>query len=342
MRVAILIPNFVEFDGGAQNARIQAEVLAKEGHQVAIFTLAADIQLQNGEVFIMGMPSSLFWERIYRLVFPLDIAKTIKWLPKLKGFDWVIAYYYPLTWLAYLAKKLYKTKYTFRYSGIMNPKLLSHLYERMYVGIQIFFTRLTVRNADHAIAVSKFAQEELKKYTGLESEVIHDLVDRERFHPGIDGSKIREELGLGNVPVILSVSAIRPVKGFHLLIQAFNLVKQKIPEARLIIIGKHTFDYYSKQVKGLSDDSVLFIDYVPNKELSHYYAACDLYATCSLWESFNRPLAEAQACGKPAIAFDMGPHPEVIDENGILIETGNVEEFAQACIKKLEQTRRAV
>ena len=51
------------------------------------------------------------------------------------------------------------------------------------------------------------------------------------------------------------------------------------------------------------------------------------------------PLAEAQACGKPVVAFDIGPHPEVIDENGALIETGNIEKFAQACIKKLRRVR---
>jgi 1,2-diacylglycerol 3-alpha-glucosyltransferase len=50
-------------------------------------------------------------------------------------------------------------------------------------------------------------------------------------------------------------------------------------------------------------------------------------------------LAEAQACGKPVVAFDMGPHPEVINENGILVETGNIEKFAEACIEKLKQVR---
>ena len=172
MRIAILIPNFVEFDGGAQNARIQAEELVREGHYVAIFTFAADIKPENVEIFVMAMPKSSLWERVYRLLFPLDFPKALKWLPKLKNFDHIIAYYYPMTWFAYLAKKFYKVKYTFRYSGIMDPKLFPHLHERIYMRLHIFFTRLTVRNADHAISVSKFAGKELKKYTGLDSEVL--------------------------------------------------------------------------------------------------------------------------------------------------------------------------
>ena len=340
MRIAILIPNFVEFDGGAQNARIQAEELAREGHYVAIFAFAADIEPESVEVLVMGMPRSSFWERIYRLIFPLDLFKVLKWLRKLKRFDQIIAYYYPMTWLAYLAKKFYKVKYTFRYSGIMDPKLFPHLYERIYMKLHILLTKLTVQNADHAISVSKFAGGELRRYTGLDSEIVHDVVDAERFRIGIDGSRVREELGLAHAPVMLSVGAIRPVKGVHLLVQAFDLIKKEIPEAKLVIIGKPTFDYYFEQIKQTSTDSVTFIDCVPNRDLPYYYAACDLYATCSLWETFNRPLAEAQACGKPVVAFDIGPHPEVIKEDGALIETGNVEKFVQACIEKLEQVQR--
>jgi glycosyltransferase involved in cell wall biosynthesis len=339
MRIAILVPNFVEFDGGAQNARVQAEHLVEEGHQVAVFTFAADIKLKNAGVFVMGMPRSLFWERIYRLFFPLDIFKALRWLPKIKDFDHVIVHLYPLTWIAYLAKKLYKVKYTFVYHGIMDPKLLPHFHEKVYMWAQILLTRFTIQSADEAIAVSAFAQKELKRYTGVDSKVVYGPYDKTRFNPSLDGGRVREELKLGDAPVILSVGAIRPVKGFHLLVKAFKSVKQQLPEARLIIVGKHSFDYYSKQVKADSDDSTLFIDCIPNGALPPYYAACDVYATCSLWETFNIPLAEAQLCGKPAVVFDIGPHPEVISKKGVLVEAGNIDKFVQACVEKLKQAR---
>jgi len=341
MRIAILVPNFVSFDGSARDARLYSEELAREGNHVAIFTFATDIKVNNVDVFVMGMPKSSFRERVYRLLFPLDLGKMIRWLPKLKDFDIVIAYLYPLTWLSYLAKKIYKVKYTFRYCGIMDPCLFSHLYERIYMRLQILLTRLTVKNADNAIAVSKFAQKELKKYTGLDSEVIHDRIDTAAFHKGIDGAKIRERHGLGDSPVMLFVGALRPVKGAHLLVQAFSMVKQQVPTAKLVIVGKHTFGYYSKQLRQMLNDSVIFTGFIPDEELPLYYAMCDVYTTCSLWETFNRPLAEAQACGKPVVAFNMGPHPEVIDDNGILVETGNVERFAEACISKLSQRQKA-
>ena len=207
-------------------AATQAEELAKAGNRVAIFALGADIKLKNVDLFIMDMPKNLFWQRIYRLIFPLDIIKVCKWLPRLKNFDLIIAHLYPLTWLAYLAKKFYKVKYTFWYHGIMDPQFFPHLHERIYIKLQIFFTRLTVQNADRAVAVSKFSQQELKKYTGLDSEVIYNKVDLDKFHPGVDGTEIREKYNLGNDPVILFVGALRPVKGVHLLMQAFRMLSE--------------------------------------------------------------------------------------------------------------------
>ena len=90
----------------------------------------------------------------------------------------------------------------------------------------------------------------------------------------------------------------------------------------------------------MSDNSVIFVDFISNDSLPFYYAACDAYATCSMWESYNIPLVEAQLCGKPVIAFDIGPHREVINSKGILVKEGDVAKFSAACVEKLRQTRK--
>ena len=339
MKIAILVPNFAEYSGDARVAELQAEELIKEGNDVAIFALAADIKPKNAKLFVMGMPKSLFWQRVYRLVFPLDLIKTFRWLPKLKDFDLVISHLYPMNWLAFLAKKFYKVEYTYWYHGIPEPELYPNLYERIYLKIFIFLTKITVQNVDRAVSVSNAARIEFKKYTGVDSEVIYNRPNLERFHEGIDGSEIRKRHNLGSDPVILNVGRVCPQKGAHLLIEAFNLIKQKIPNAKLVIVGRHTYDYYSKELKEKCDSSVIFAGYVPDEELPQYYAMCDIYATCSLWETYNIPLAEAQICGKTVVAFDIGPHREVIDENGVLVEKGNIEKFAEACIHKLREVR---
>ena len=115
-------------------------------------------------------------------------------------------------------------------------------------------------------------------------------------------------------------------------------VRREIPGARLLIAGKHTFEKYSRELESISDESVIFAGYVTDEEIPYYYAACDVYATGTLWEGFNLPLAEAQACEKPTVAFDLGPHREVVlnGETGYLVEQGNIHEMAGAILRLLK------
>lgn len=339
MRVAILSPRL---DCNSPKPLSQAERLAGEGNDVTIFTLeATDVEPQKAKLSILGLPRNLFWARVYMLFFPIDLWKAIRWVPRLRQFDLIIAHHYPMTWLAYLARKFYKVKYTYWYHGIGDPSMYPHLYERVYLRVMTFLTKFTVSNADSAVAVSKFASKELKQLTGLDSQAEYNEIDTGTFHKGIDGKIIRERHKLADAPVIFSLGRVSPQKGFHLLIQAFHIVKSSLPDARLVIGGRPDYGYYSKQLEDMSNDSVVFTGYIPAEDLPYYYAMCNLYANCSVWESFNIPIVEAQACGKPVVAFNIGPHPEVVDENGILVEAGNIEKFAQACIDKLKELRGA-
>jgi 1,2-diacylglycerol 3-alpha-glucosyltransferase len=199
-----------------------------------------------------------------------------------------------------------------------------------------FFTNRTAKKADSAVSISNFLKKELKKETGLDSKIVYDPIDRKRFHSGINGSKIRKKYNLGKNPVCLYVGRISPHKGIHLLIKTFNLVLRKIPNAKLLIAGKPTFDNYFKKLKKMSNDSIIFAGFVEDEELPYYYSTCDIYTTASLWEGFNMTVVEAQACGKPVVAFDLCAHPEVV-KKGKLVKPRDVKAFAEAIIEVLKK-----
>lgn len=137
--------------------------------------------------------------------------------------------------------------------------------------------------------------------------------------------------------MILFIGRISPHKGVDLLIKSFHILLERIPNAKLLIVGKHTFGAYSKRLKDIAGPSVIFTGFVSDNDLPEYYGACDAYATASLWEGFDMPLVEAQACGKPAVAFDIGPHKELIDDRGILVPPKNILQFSKALEKILSQ-----
>lgn len=55
--------------------------------------------------------------------------------------------------------------------------------------------------------------------------------------------------------------------------------------------------------------------------------------TASSDEGFNLPAVEAQACGKPVVAFDVGVHKELFKEfikKGVLVQEGDIDGFTSA------------
>jgi 1,2-diacylglycerol 3-alpha-glucosyltransferase len=278
------------------------------------------------------MPGNPFWQRVYRLLLPLDFIKNPRIAALLAGYDTIYSHQYPMNWLALLAKKKYGTKYIYYDYGIAPPAAFNSLLERIYMYLFTQLANWTAGKADGAISISNYLQAELKKDTGLMSEVVYPRIDGGRFHEGIDGSSARQKYGLGNGPIVLYVGRVSPHKGIHLLINAFKQVKGHFSVAHLLIVGKHTFNGYSRRLKAMSDDSVIFTGYVPDDEMLQYYAACDIYATATMWEGFDLPLAEAGACGKPAVAFRLGPHPEIIVEGktGFLVQPGDASAMASA------------
>ena len=119
------------------------------------------------------------------------------------------------------------------------------------------------------------------------------------------------------------------------------MVRRELPSTRLVIVGKHSFPAYSKKLAEIADGSVIFAGYVSPEELPYYYAACDVYATGTMWEGFNLPLVEAQVCGKPVVAFNFGPHPEVVKdgETGFLVPPRDVSALAEAIIRLIKNNK---
>jgi len=339
MKIALLTPTFSQFSGIDRVVELNAEEFAKK-NDVTIFTFKAGIKPKNRKIKIIeiGMPRNQFLERIYRLFFFLDFLKIKKYGNMLKDYDVAISHLYPMNLLALYAKKHYKTRYIYHNHGVAFPYLFKNPLERLYMELFKIISNISVKKADSANSISKFLQGELKKETGINSKIVYDPIDKKRFHMGISGKKIRDKYKLGKDPVCLYVGRISPHKGIHLLIESFNLVLKEVPNAKLLIAGKPTFDSYFKKLEKLGNKSVIFAGFVADEKLPEYYAACDVYTTATLWEGFNMTVAEAQACGKPVVAFNLCSHPEVV-KKGILVKPKDTEEFARAIIKLIKRKK---
>ncbi len=86
-------------------------------------------------------------------------------------------------------------------------------------------------------------------------------------------------------------------------------------------------------------DKIVFTGFVPDDELPLHYAASDVLATASPFETQGLTVLEAMACGKPVAAVNYRAFPEYVEDgvNGFLFAPGSKE----SCFDAVEKALRA-
>jgi D-inositol-3-phosphate glycosyltransferase len=169
-------------------------------------------------------------------------------------------------------------------------------------------------------------------------EIIAPGVEHAFFAPG-ERSGARTALDLPNdVPVILFVGRIQPLKGPDMAIRALHALQRQ--DALLLIVGGASGaegDVEVARAHQLVDelglhDQVLFVPPQPHHILSTYYRAADVVVVPSRSESFGLVALEAAACGIPVVASAVGGLQSLVDDGdtGYLIERRDPVLFAEA------------
>ncbi|MGF7041362.1 glycosyltransferase [Mucilaginibacter lappiensis] len=130
---------------------------------------------------------------------------------------------------------------------------------------------------------------------------------------------------------ILGVGRLEYVKGFDLLITAFN--NAKLHDVDLLIVGdgQERTNLLWQSYNGELKDRVIFTGAQTN--LQDYYSQAELFVLPSRNEGYPNALVEAMSFGCPCIAVDceFGPSEIIINEqNGLLVETGNIYAISNA------------
>ena len=135
------------------------------------------------------------------------------------------------------------------------------------------------------------------------------------------------ELPWSDGRILISMGREDPVKGFWHLLKSFALVHEKLPDTKLMIIGKGEFQEYRELSMGLGiDDAVYFTGLKKNPY--PYLKKGSLYVLTSYYEGFPNAMVEAMSMGLPVIATDCMTGPKEILEDcyGILIPNMSPEE----------------
>lgn len=165
-------------------------------------------------------------------------------------------------------------------------------------------------------------------------------VDTDVFHPGLDGTGVRDRYGLGDRPTVVCVSRLVPRKGQDTLIRAWPAVRRAVPGAVLLVVGQgRDRPRLRRLVTGLGlERDVVFTGGVPWSELPAHYAAGHVFAMpCRTRrggldvEGLGIVYLEASATGLPVVAGDSGGAPDAVraGETGWVVPGRSVAAVAE-------------
>lgn len=208
--------------------------------------------------------------------------------------------------------------------------------------------RRVLSTAQNVIAASAFIQQLVKEVVSGITNVISipNGVDPSDLDSTSSGKRIREEMGLEEKKIILSLGRLVARKGHDMMIRALPEIIEAVPEAFWIIAGKGSYEGHLRKMVNERNlqDHVRFVGYVDGSMKGAYYRACDVYALVSRTiekknevEGFGITYLEASLCGKPILAGRSGGVEDAVEHEvtGFLVDPENPNEIAKGLISLL-------
>lgn len=338
LKVAIVRSTLNRGSGQVVHIREISKRLIKKGYHVELFCRESFVELKDIRVNCVHVPLKNV-PFLRHFTFASSIARLTS------EFDIVHTQYHPGIFGGNFSHMLNDIPHVSTFHGfapIAHWTNVRQMIKMLDHRIGTFFAlRLGV---DHIITVSEYLKRILVERYFISPEkitVCYNGVDLERFNPKVDGNILREKYKLKNKKLVLFFGRLVPYKGAQYVIKAAPLIIREVPECFFIVAGASRHDKLKidemLNVPKLKE-KFIFTGYVPDEEVTQLYASCDVFVFPSLWEGFGIPLAEAQAVGKPVVAFNTCAIPEVVENglSGILVPPKDWKALANAIIYLLK------
>jgi len=202
-----------------------------------------------------------------------------------------------------------------------------------------FLTRYTLDNSAAVFGDCRAVREAVHRHSSLPDDRIVTFpwgIDLERFAPDTRVSALRSELGWNDNQVFISTRSWEPVYAIDVLIRAFASMREKLPGARLILLGDGSLaPSIGALIRELGLESLIHAPGRARYEvLPDYFHAADVYVSAALSDGTSISLLEAMACGLPVVVSDSFGNLEWVRNgvNGALARPGDAESLAAAML----------
>jgi glycosyltransferase involved in cell wall biosynthesis len=184
------------------------------------------------------------------------------------------------------------------------------------------------------VTISNYVAKMLKYKFNINSQVIHNGIDHNIFHPASDKDLIRNKLKFPKRQIILNVGRLCSYKNQITLLNALNnLPNTKLTRMLVVFVGTGPLERklrkMSKKLERNKGLHTLFLRNIPTEKLSLIYQAADIYVHTTVNEMFGLSLLEAMSSGLPVISSHGGAAKEILgEEYGLYFDPLNAEKLS--------------
>ena len=316
-------------------------------------------------ISVIQMPNIVHRSTAYKPLHFTIFSKAIRnsyYRSFLRNSDVVDAQFFPMTALPKTSK------FIITWHSVTFPEFAPN-YSESAIWNKEYKTMLNnMYHADMVIPVSKWTEKEIKNFdSSIPTKVIPNGVDLNKFrfkplekrektilsvgrftpHKGhfeaiMIFKEVLDELKDFNIKLLL-VGAMHDQEYLEKLkkyADSIGIKKMDITSA----VGKNYDCDKEKALELIKDSknlqippleaSIEYMTNVHDVQIPYIYQLGDIFVSCSHWEGFGMPMLEAQACGLPALGYNVCSHPEVVANRDFLADENDIWNIAEN-VKKL-------
>ena len=219
--------------------------------------------------------------------------------------------------------------------------------------------RWVLERADYVTSVSSELRQKMRRMVRIkEGKVISNVFDASIFDTrslleitGEQNNRLQvltetflRMKSAGDI-VIGTAGFFRPIKGFHILLQAFERIVKVYPDTFLLVVGQFAQESQKRDMLRQINDlgikrQVVFTGYIPHREVLAWMREMDIFAFPSLHEGSPNALLEAMACELPIAVSQVGGILDIVEDNkdGLFVPAGDADMLFQKLQILLENT----
>ena len=308
MKVGLVSPyDFASPGGVGDHVRNLARELQNLGHQAQIFAPSSRAHADSdGAVFHrIGRPIAIpVNDSVARITLSFHLANQVSAIVTREKFD-VLHFHEPL--MPALPMTLLRLSHTANVGTF-------HAFAKSNVGY--YYGRPLLKpyleRLHRGIAVSEPARAFFSRYfPEFPLRIIPNGIDTSTYRPGLSPIRHLRDDRVN----ILFVGRLEKRKGLGDLLRAYELMRSRVNNARLIVVGDGPLRASAESfISRHRLPDVVMAGFVPDSVLPRYYDSADIFcAPATGRESFGIVLLEAMACGLPVVATEVPGYMSVLE-----------------------------